>query len=1250
MTTVKRTAGRTAAGWAQGKLAALFAAAGLLGGTAAAQTVPPDFHAELVYQVPDVEHPSVVACDDVGNLFVGEDPMDMRGPTTKEFDRVLFIQWDKATGKPAKKTVFCENLAAVFGLVWHRDWLYVLHAPHYSRFRDADGDGIAEIREDLATGFGPAAGIYGFNDHIVTGTRLGMDGWVYVSVGDKGVPKAVSKKDGSSITLEGGGVVRMKLDGSCLEVFSSGTRNHLDVAMDSLDNVFTYDNTDDGLGWWTRFTHHMPTGYYGYPYDYLTRGVRHLPRISEHGGGSPVGAACYVEAAWPAKYNDAAFHCEWGKRKIQVFYPKKAGGTFTAEMEDFMVPAAGSDFRPQDVCFSPDGKAMYVADWQFGGWVNPVRVGRLYKVTYVGPAAPPAEPARAAPQDDVSKQIVSLSHPAKSERMRAQFELASRGKSVAPAVAAVLAQPGASTWGKIHAIWTLNAILEADKSFDPSGNWTAALKDPALEVRAQAARALGLQKIAAAVPALAEALRDADPTVRLQAAVALGRIGDVGAAPALVLNLADTDQFARFAVIQALRTLNAWDAVAPALKHADPAVRAAARLSLIGQYHPAAVAALKAAVEGSPTDEEKAEALGLLAEVHRKADPYTTGWWGTRPAAGPPRRPKQHGWEGTDLVLSTVRESLGPKAPVAVRKAAIVASRELKDPEALVALRNLAQAKDEPGVRADVLETLGLLKDAESMPILASVAGDEQAPGELRAKAISAIAAIGSSAAVKQLTDVVADAKSSETLVKLALDALGKLKAKPAAGAVEARLSDARPAVRILAIQALGKILAAAAAGPLSPLVKDPDAAVRKAAVETLGETKSPDGVPALLSAAAEPAIEYEASMALAQIPDRRAMQVYLKGLVSKNQPLRDASREALAAIRASIEKDVLDLQARNELSAELRSALQPVFSKPAPIRSFTAAGPWPADQRPSFDWTKGPTLEEKFTVGDRTFGWKEIKSKDADGRFKLNGLFRPDSDVYIAAYAEVVVDADQKSQVLLGSDDQMILYVNGEKVYEFLGNRGWSADQGRVSVQLKKGKNAVWALCGNTGGPWDMSVQISYRDPRFAFLFDAAPTKLEPAAYRDFALKNKGDAAKGEKIFHDLKGVGCVKCHVVGTTGGKVGPDLSGVGAKYPREELVRSTLEPSNRILTGYELHTVVTVDGKSIQGLLKSQTKEGIEIVTAEGKTVFTPKDEVDSHDKSPLSLMPNGLKDGMTVQEFADLMAYLEGLRAHVVAPK
>ena len=101
-------------------------------------------------------------------------------------------------------------------------------------------------------------------------------------------------------------MLRCRLDGTGLEVFSTGTRNHLEPNLDDRDNLFTYDNTDDGLGWWTRVTHHIDGGYYGYPFDYHTRTDRMLPRMAEYGGGSPCGGVFYGEDAWPEKYRGRA--------------------------------------------------------------------------------------------------------------------------------------------------------------------------------------------------------------------------------------------------------------------------------------------------------------------------------------------------------------------------------------------------------------------------------------------------------------------------------------------------------------------------------------------------------------------------------------------------------------------------------------------------------------------------------------------------------------------------------------------------------------------------------------------------------------------------------------------------------------------------------------------------------------------------------------------------------------------------------
>ena len=69
------------------------------------------------------------------------------------------IRFDPKTVVPTK-TVFCDHLSAVFGLLYADGALYVMHAPHYSVFRDTDGDGVADSRQYLAEGLeSPAANL-----------------------------------------------------------------------------------------------------------------------------------------------------------------------------------------------------------------------------------------------------------------------------------------------------------------------------------------------------------------------------------------------------------------------------------------------------------------------------------------------------------------------------------------------------------------------------------------------------------------------------------------------------------------------------------------------------------------------------------------------------------------------------------------------------------------------------------------------------------------------------------------------------------------------------------------------------------------------------------------------------------------------------------------------------------------------------------------------------------------------------------
>ena len=136
--------------------------------------------------------------------------------------------------------------------------------------------------------------------------------------------------------------------------FTTGTRNHLEPNLDDRDNLFTYDNTDDGLGWWTRVTHHIDGGYYGYPFDYHNRTDRMLPRMAEYGGGSPCGGVFYGEDAWPEKYRGRLFWAEWGQRSCAASGSRPTGRASRSPTKiDFVEPGDGRQLPPARPGASP---------------------------------------------------------------------------------------------------------------------------------------------------------------------------------------------------------------------------------------------------------------------------------------------------------------------------------------------------------------------------------------------------------------------------------------------------------------------------------------------------------------------------------------------------------------------------------------------------------------------------------------------------------------------------------------------------------------------------------------------------------------------------------------------------------------------------------------------------------------------------------------------------------------------------------
>ena len=113
------------------------------------------------------------------------------------------------------------------------------------------------------------------------------------------------------------------------------------------------------------------------------------------------------------------------------------------------------------------------------------------------------------------------------------------------------------------------------------------------------------------------------------------------------------------------------------------------------------------------------------------------------------------------------------------------------------------------------------------------------------------------------------------------------------------------------------------------------------------------------------------------------------------------------------------------------------------------------------------------------------------------------------------------------------------------------------------------------------------------------------------------------------------------------MGPDLTGVGIKYGRDHFVESILYPSAKILDGYKQTVVLTKSGDVKSGRFMGETADELTLMDAEGKKLAIRKGDLEGRKEAELSLMPEGLNAGLSLQDFADVVAYLESLRE---APK
>ncbi|MGV3642185.1 MAG: DUF7133 domain-containing protein, partial [Adhaeribacter sp.] len=322
---------------------------------------------------PDITpSPACLAVAPGGEVFVGVDMIGSLGKTPGKGSIVRLVDQDH-DGQADSHTRFAQ-VDNPRGLLPVGDRLYVLHttfSPETGKasgmdlvvFTDANRDGLADgpsrplIRNISSPKFLQSRG----TDHATNGIRMGIDGWIYIAVGDFGFHDAVDAS-GKKMTMLGGGIVRVRPDGTGMEVYTHGMRNIYDVAIDPYMNIFARGNTNDGGGWNIRFSHQIQSGEYGYPvlFKHFTDEI--IPAMVDLGGGSGAGALFMDEASWPQQYNQVPMMADWGRSQLYIHRLQPVGASFTQKEEESLK-------LPQITDLDVDGSGrLYLSAWDGAGY------------------------------------------------------------------------------------------------------------------------------------------------------------------------------------------------------------------------------------------------------------------------------------------------------------------------------------------------------------------------------------------------------------------------------------------------------------------------------------------------------------------------------------------------------------------------------------------------------------------------------------------------------------------------------------------------------------------------------------------------------------------------------------------------------------------------------------------------------------------------------------------------------------------